>query len=242
MLLSARPAERGGPVKARLCTLLESNIYIILRAQGFVAAHESFHLKASLFSAMLVVRMIPAEVVGEPANSSRSSRRSPRVLTTGVVQQSRRLVTSETRYEDSSIRLLVPAKMIGSIVSRPMRMLNDSFGRAMVALAKVVFRSIRDISQTAPSTLGQDVLETSWRFEYPIGCDCLPVALSHVFNLWRDRCRDFTTQSARGFDLDTVRGFILSYDRDLDIIVDNLSRPNGCRAVERASSAWVDII
>ena len=189
-------------------------------------------LNISLFSAGSIERRIPIEGVREPSYSSRSSRWRPRVLATRISLGATRFFASEIGYEDAPVHLLVPAKVVGSILPKPLWMLNDPLSRTIVTRAKIAIRAIRDVSKTTSSTLDKSLMKYSWRLVDLLCCDCLPVAVGCIVCLWRDQCRDIPAQSTRGFDFGGTGIFLFSYYRNLNSVIDFLGRLNGCRIVK----------
>lgn len=116
-------------------------------------------------------------------------------MATVISQGAIRFVAFETGYVDAPVRLLAPAKVVCSILVKPLWMLDDPFSRTIITRAKIVIRGIRDVSKTTSSALYKSLMKNSWRLVDLVCCDCLPVPVGCIVCLWRDQYRDIPTQS-----------------------------------------------
>lgn len=122
--LNARPLKArlfGGPLWALQFLPLKA----IIRAQAVIAVTKTIHLKHTRPRRnMSVARMVAAEVVGEAPDCRASTRLALIRLTTRVSQETI-LISVERGKKHWTVGLLVVAKSVYNIATRPLWMLND---------------------------------------------------------------------------------------------------------------------
>ena len=224
---SAKALLNARPLKARLfCgplwTFHHVPLKAIIRAQAVITVAEAIHLKHTRCSRnMPVSRMVAAEIVGEAPDCRHGTSLGLIWLTTGVSHETI-LISLECGKKYWAVGMLVMAKSVDSIATRPLWVPNNPLSRAVVTLTKVMFRSVRVICKATSSSFGKEFIGTDGQMQNIVGGNSLPICVNDIIWPWRDKCSNFAAETAAGLGICAWGDFVLLLDRDLDLVIDLL--------------------